>query len=123
MKILNFYTVALISIFTFTACNKDYLEVEPKGQFLSENYYADQTQAFSALVGVYDVLRKNSGGFENIVAMMNAGSDDHVAGGGGSSPRINASTCARSIVSYFINVCAIACNTLILSVRICFARV
>ena len=85
MKILNFYTVALISIFTFTACNKDYLEVEPKGQFLSENYYADQTQAFSALVGVYDVLRKNSGGFENIVAMMNAGSDDHVAGGGGSS--------------------------------------
>lgn len=85
MKILNFYTVALISIFTFTACNKDYLEVEPKGQFLSVNYYADQTQAFSALVGVYDVLRKNSGGFENIVAMMNAGSDDHVAGGGGSS--------------------------------------
>ncbi len=85
MKILNFYTVSLISIFTFTACNKDYLEVEPKGQFLSENYYADQTQTFSALVGVYDVLRKNSGGFENIVAMMNAGSDDHVAGGGGSS--------------------------------------
>ena len=85
MKIFKFYTASFILLFVFSSCNKDFLEVEPKGQFLSENYYADQTQAFSALVGVYDVLRKNSGGFENMVAMMNAGSDDHVAGGGGSS--------------------------------------
>ena len=85
MKIFKFYTVLLVMFFTFISCNKDFLDVEPKGQFLSENYFADQSQAFSALVGVYDVLRKNSGGFENMVAMMNAGSDDHVAGGGGSS--------------------------------------
>ncbi|MCB9082279.1 MAG: RagB/SusD family nutrient uptake outer membrane protein [Lewinellaceae bacterium] len=67
------------------SCSKDFIEEQPRGQFLSENYYADKDQAFSALVGVYDVLRKNSGGFENMLTMMNAGSDDQVAGGGGAS--------------------------------------
>ena len=33
-------------------------------------------------MGVYDVMRKNSGGFENMITMMNAGSDDNLAGGG-----------------------------------------
>lgn len=67
------------------SCKKSFIEVKPEGQFLSENYYADKDQAFAALVGVYDVLRKNSGGFENMITMMNAGSDDHVAGGGGAT--------------------------------------
>ncbi|HEX6181630.1 MAG TPA: RagB/SusD family nutrient uptake outer membrane protein, partial [Chitinophagaceae bacterium] len=40
-------------------------------------------QAFAALVASYDIMRKNSGGFENMLALMNAGSDDHFAGGGG----------------------------------------
>lgn len=85
MKTFNISILTIVLLFTFTACNKDFLEVDPKGQFLSENYYANEDQAFSALVGAYDVLRKNSGGFENMIAMMNAGSDDHYAGGGGSS--------------------------------------
>lgn len=68
-----------------SSCKKSFVDISPKGQFLSENYYANQDQAFAALVGVYDVLRKNSGGFENMIAMMNAGSDDHYAGGGGAS--------------------------------------
>lgn len=85
MKSSNIYIILIaLSLFT-TSCSKDFIEVEPKGQFLSENYYADESQAFSALVGVYDVLRKNSGGFENMITMMNAGSDDHFAGGGGAS--------------------------------------
>lgn len=85
MKILKYSSIIVVLILTLGSCTKDFLEVDPKGQFLSENYYADETQAFSALVGTYDVLRKNSGGFENMISMMNAGSDDHVAGGGGSS--------------------------------------
>lgn len=86
MKFNNVKT-GLIALFVLAAvsCSKDFIEVDPKGQFLSENYYADADQAFSALVGVYDVLRKNSGGFENMISMMNAGSDDHVAGGGGAT--------------------------------------
>ena len=67
------------------SCKKSFIEVQPEGQFLTANYYADETQAYGALVGVYDVMRKNSGGFENMITMMNAGSDDQYAGGGGAS--------------------------------------
>ncbi|WP_290793169.1 RagB/SusD family nutrient uptake outer membrane protein [Flavihumibacter sp. UBA7668] len=75
--------IALTSI--MTGCGKDFVTIQPKGQFLSENYYADRAQAYGALVGAYDVMRKNSGGFENLITMLNAGSDDHYAGGGGAS--------------------------------------
>ncbi|MFN8337952.1 MAG: hypothetical protein U0T36_02940 [Saprospiraceae bacterium] len=49
---------------------------------LIRKYYSTPAEIYSGVVGAYDVLRKNSGGFENMIAMMNAGSDDHVAGGG-----------------------------------------
>jgi hypothetical protein len=67
------------------ACSEDFVTIEPKGSFLSTSYYTNEQQATSALVGVYDPLRKNTGGFENLVAMLNAGSDDFYAGGGGAS--------------------------------------
>ena len=84
-KKYKYLLFAIAIIATVISCNDDYLDVEPKGVFLSENYYANQEQAFSGLVAVYDVMRKNSGGFENMVTMMNAGSDDFYAGGGNSS--------------------------------------
>jgi starch-binding outer membrane protein, SusD/RagB family len=80
-KIRNTVIVAAISIL-LAACKKDFVTIEPRGQFLSENYYANADQAFSALVATYDPVRKNSGGFENMICMMNAGSDDNYAGGG-----------------------------------------
>jgi hypothetical protein len=67
------------------SCKKDFIEIEPKGQFLSQNYYSNRAEAYSGLVAAYDVLRKNSGGFENMITMMNAGSDDNYAGGGGAT--------------------------------------
>jgi len=72
-------------MFSLGSCDKAFLDIQPKGQFLSANYYADKDQAYAALVGVYDVMRKNSGGFENMISMMNAGSDDQYAGGGGAT--------------------------------------
>jgi len=83
-KIKNIGLVAAIPVL-FAACGKDFVTIEPKGQFLSENYYANGDQAFSALVATYDAIRKNSGGFENMICMMNAGSDDNYAGGGNKS--------------------------------------
>ena len=77
-----FIAVAMVS---FGSCSEEFVDITPKGSFLSENYYANQDQATAALVGVYDPIRKNSSGFENMVAMMNSGSDDHFAGGGGST--------------------------------------
>jgi hypothetical protein len=79
---INYFLFTLSVILVSTACKKEFVDVEPKGQFLSENYYSNEDQAYGGLVGVYDVLRKNSGGFENMITMMNAGSDDQLAGGG-----------------------------------------
>ncbi|MEO5889462.1 MAG: RagB/SusD family nutrient uptake outer membrane protein [Ferruginibacter sp.] len=82
---LNTPVLAMAIMLSLGACKKDFITIEPKGQFLSENYYANRDQAYSAVVGVYDVLRKNAGGFDNMVTFFNAGSDDNYAGGGGSS--------------------------------------
>jgi hypothetical protein len=79
---INYLIIAVIIINALGACKKSFIDIQPQGQFLTEYYYSNQDQAYAALVGVYDPLRKNSGGFENMLALMNSGSDDHVTGGG-----------------------------------------
>jgi starch-binding outer membrane protein, SusD/RagB family len=113
MKINKINCAVLIAagIFTFTSCSEDFLQVNPTGTNLEENYYLDENQAYSALVAVYDLMRKQSGGFENMVTMLNAGSDDNFAGGGNASDgagiqsfaiySINSSTIPRSYWSDF----------------------
>ena len=76
---------SLLAVFTAVSCSEDFLEVKPVGTFLEDNYYRTEAEAFSGLVSVYDILSKQSGGFENMITMMNAGSDDHFAGGGGAA--------------------------------------
>jgi len=86
MKTIKYkYFLIAIAMVSFGSCSEEFVNVTPKGSFLSDNYYSNEGQATAALVGVYDPIRKNSGGFENIMAMMNAGSDDFYAGGGGST--------------------------------------
>jgi hypothetical protein len=87
MKHIRINTTILAATFLVLlgSCSKDYITLQPKGQFLTQNYYTNRDQAYSGLVAVYDVLRKNAGGFENMITMMNAGSDDNYAGGGGAS--------------------------------------
>ena len=84
-KVIYYLIIAVASIISLVSCEKGFIDITPKGKFLTANYYTDQDQAFSGLVGVYDVMRKNSGGFENMITMMNAGSDDNYAGGGGAT--------------------------------------
>jgi hypothetical protein len=84
IKIFKYPIIVLAMIATVLSCSDDYLEVTPFGQPLTVNYYQDQEEAFNGLVAIYDKMNKNSGGFENIVALMNSGSDDHLAGGGDS---------------------------------------
>lgn len=84
IKIKNLI-IASAMVIALGSCSKDYITTEPKGEFLTDSYYKTQEQAYAALIAAYDVLGKNSGGFDNMMAMMNAGSDDHVAGGGGPS--------------------------------------
>lgn len=87
MKHIRNKTALLLStvLILLGSCSKDFITIQPKGQFLTQNYYTNRDQAYSGLVAVYDVLRKNAGGFENMITMMNAGSDDNYAGGGGAT--------------------------------------
>lgn len=87
MKNIKVGTALLTVIFLsfIGSCKKSFLEIKPTGQFLTQNYYANRDQAFTGLVAVYDVMRKNAGGFDNMITMMNAGSDDNFAGGGSAS--------------------------------------
>ncbi|MGE5355808.1 MAG: RagB/SusD family nutrient uptake outer membrane protein [Deltaproteobacteria bacterium] len=88
MKRFNLTSIILSSIVLFTifsSCSDSFLDVQPEGKPLESAFYKNQSQAFAGLVSVYDLLRKNSGGFENMITMMNAGSDDHFAGGGGAT--------------------------------------
>lgn len=83
----------LASLFIFMillaiSCEKEFLEVAPKGTALEENYYKNETEAYSGLIAVYDVLGKQAASFENMISMLNSGSDDHFAGGGSSSDGI-----------------------------------
>src|SRR5690606_23097097 len=87
MKLLNLksFLCASVAVLFLISCSKDFVELDPSGTgtLLEENYYSDETQAFSGLMATYDMLGKETRGFENMVTMMNAGSDDHHAGGGG----------------------------------------
>lgn len=85
MKIKNirYSFVAVGLLLLGTSCGEDFLTVDPKGLPLVDNYYKDETEAYSALVAAYDIMGKQSKGFENMICMLNAGSDDFYAGGGG----------------------------------------
>lgn len=87
MKNIRIYKIITAAVFIvmLSACKKDFITIKPKDLFLVEDYYKTRDQAFAGLVATYDVLRKNAGGFENMITMMNAGSDDNYAGGGGAS--------------------------------------
>ncbi|MEH6406325.1 MAG: RagB/SusD family nutrient uptake outer membrane protein [Leeuwenhoekiella sp.] len=67
------------------SCSREYIELKPQGTFLEDNYYEDADQAYSGLVATYDIMGKQAKTFENMITMMNAGSDDFYAGGGSPS--------------------------------------
>lgn len=69
-------------IIAVSACSKDYLNVEPKGTLLEENFYQNADDAFEALVAIYDQVGGTSGGYINKFTVTLAACDDHFAGGG-----------------------------------------
>jgi len=86
MKTKNFkYIYIAVAMAALGSCSEDFVTINPKGKFDTSTYFSNEQQCYAALIGTYDPLRKNTGGFENLVAMLNAGSDDFYAGGGNSS--------------------------------------
>jgi len=78
-------TIALTSLMLTASCSDDFIEKNPLGVVSEDQYYKTESDAYAALISVYDLMRKESGGYENMIAMLNAGSDDCYAGGGSPS--------------------------------------
>lgn len=86
MKTIKFkYIYVAVALAVLGSCSEDFVTTNPEGKFDTSTYFSNEQQCYAALVGVYDPLRKNTGGFENLVALLNAGSDDFYAGGGSST--------------------------------------
>lgn len=78
----KYILIATAIVLTMVSCSDDFLNVDKSGSVSVDDYYKTPEDAYAALVSAYDPIRKNSGGFENYITMLNAGSDDHYAGGG-----------------------------------------
>lgn len=98
-KSIKFLAITALSSLMLISCSEEFLEVDPSGLNVEANYYRNESEAFAGLVGVYDMVRKNSGGFENMITMFNAGSDDNWAGGGSASDGAG----IQSFANYTIN--------------------
>lgn len=85
LKHLVYPVVGIVFTSLTISCSKEYIEIKPQGTFLEENYYENADQAYTGLVATYDIMGKQTKTFENMITMMNAGSDDFNAGGGSSS--------------------------------------
>lgn len=86
MKTKYKYLILLLSGILFLgACSDEYLEVEPKGRSLEDNYYQNAEEAFNGLVAAYDPVGWIGNNLITKTFALNAASDDHVAGGGNSN--------------------------------------
>ncbi|HEU4554613.1 MAG TPA: RagB/SusD family nutrient uptake outer membrane protein [Chitinophaga sp.] len=65
------------------ACSRGFLDVQPRGTILEDNYYKAQAEAYTGLIAIYDEVGWKSNGFVTKVGAVDAASDDHLAGGGG----------------------------------------
>jgi hypothetical protein len=88
MKLINiqWWPVLLSGLMVTASCSKSFLELEPKGTELEDNFYKNQEQVFQGLVAVYDVMQwGNSGGYTMKMPLLSAASDDCYAGGSDAS--------------------------------------
>lgn len=81
---ITYLVVILAGLQLLGGCKK-YLEINPQERVLLDNYYKTPQDAFAALVSIYDRFGFQTGGLYDKVAIMDAASDDQVAGGGGPS--------------------------------------
>ena len=82
----KYLSVILTSLLLFSACKKDFLELEPRGTELEGNFYQNQEQVFQGLVSVYDVMQwGNTGGYTMRMPLFTVASDDAHAGGSDAS--------------------------------------
>lgn len=96
IKIWSLFLTALV---LFTACSDEFLEVEPTGRALEDNYYRNAEEAYNGLVAAYDPVGWSSGDYVTKMFAMNAASDDFYAGGGNAQDITN----VQVINNYTVN--------------------
>ena len=80
------YSAILFSAVILNACSNSFLEVEPKGQSLEDNYYSTPDQAYAGLIAAYgptNIETQNT--YCSPLGPENSASDDCYAGGGNSA--------------------------------------
>ncbi|WP_114781246.1 RagB/SusD family nutrient uptake outer membrane protein [Botryobacter ruber] len=88
MKIKNIVLPALFvaASASFSACDKEFLELQPRGTELEDNFYKNEEQLFQGLVSVYDVMQwGTSGGYTMKMPLLTVASDEAHAGGSDAS--------------------------------------
>src|ERR1041385_1471519 len=92
---LSKIAIAMSVLLIATACDKKFLDVQPKGQYLEVNYYKTPAQIFAALVSVYSVVSEetdnspeNTNWYCSRQAPLNAAADECYAGGGNSTDNL-----------------------------------
>lgn len=82
-KIIYLAAVAIAAQGLYS-CKKS-LNVNPQDRLTVDAYYKTPADAFAALTSIYDRFGSQDGGLYDKMAVMDAASDDQVAGGGGPS--------------------------------------
>jgi len=82
---IKYLAAIVLGAFTVTACTDEFLEVDPSGTQIENNYYKSAAEAYNGLVAAYDPVGwEASGSYANFVG-LNIASDDHLSGGGSST--------------------------------------
>lgn len=79
------YIIAFAAGIMLLGSCKKALDVNPQDRILEENYYKTQSDAFAALVSVYDMFAYQTSGLYDKVAVIDVAGGDQVAGGGNAS--------------------------------------
>ncbi len=81
-KVLNKYTLLILSLLIATSCSEDFLDKQPLDQRVESNFYQTEGDAREALIAVYDVLGWSTVvGFHPLQMFADIASDDSYAGG------------------------------------------
>lgn len=84
----NYYYIMMITAVAqiFSACNKDFLNVDLKATQVESNYYRNADEVYTGLIAAYDPLgwEGGTGQYANF-ASLNAASDECYGGGGSAS--------------------------------------
>lgn len=98
-KYIKYLSYCAIASVLLSSCSDEFLEVDPKGRSLEDNYYKNADEAYNGLVAAYDPVGWVGGDLITKTFAVNSASDDHYAGGGNA----NDITAAQVWSNYTLN--------------------